>query len=268
MTTLKSHRVSFAGSQGRQLGGIIDLPETKPIGFILMAHCFTCSKDLKASVRISRGFAELGWGVLRFDFAGLGNSQGDFANTNFRTNRIDLLSAAGFLAASHQAPCLLVGHSFGGATAMSVANELESVQGVVTLATPSETSHLADVLVQLDPRIESEGNGSVTIGGRTFPIARQMLEDFRQYDLTKDIAELRKPLLIFHSPTDGTVGYHHAMRIYSLVLQSNGPDKVRPEASLITLPQSDHLLVNNPRDIPMIVAWISAWGKRLLPFPH
>lgn len=261
--TLRSQRVVFPGSEGRQLGGILDLPASEPLGFILMAHCFTCSKDLKATVRLARGLAEAGWGVLRFDFAGLGNSQGNFAETNFSTNRLDVLAAADYLAVHQAAPCLLVGHSFGGAAAMSVANQIESVQGIVTLAAPSDTSHLADHLIQLDPHIESEGQGTVTIGGYRFPIARQMIEDFRRYDLTTDISELQKPLMIFHSPSDATVGYHHAMRIYSLVLQSNRPDQVRPEVSLMTLPQSDHLLVSNSRDIPMIVAWISAWGKRI-----
>ncbi len=263
MIPIQSQRVSFVGSEGRQLGGILDKPETTPIGFILMAHCFTCSKDLKASVRLSRGLAGLGWGVLRFDFAGLGHSQGDFAQTNFQTNRIDLLAAAGYLKEFHQAPCMIVGHSFGGAAAMSVANQIESVRCIVALAAPSETSHLADVLLQLDPKIQSEGTGNVTIGGRTFPIARQMIDDFRRYDLTKDLAELTKPLMIFHSPGDATVGYHHAMRIYSLVMHSNRTDSRPPEVSLVTLPQSDHLLVNHPDDIPMIVSWISAWGKRM-----
>lgn len=146
---------------------------------------------------------------------------------------------------------------------MAVANQIASVRCIVALAAPSETSHLADVLVQLDPRIETEGKGTVTIGGREFPIASQMIDDFRQYDLTKDLAELNKPLMIFHSPTDATVGYHHSMRIYSLVMQTNRQGKERPEVSLVTLPQSDHLLVNNPHDIPMIVSWISAWGKRM-----
>ena len=263
MTTIQSQRVSFPGSEGRQLGGILDMPETTPIGFVLMAHCFTCSKDLKASVRIARGLASNGWGVLRFDFAGIGHSQGDFAQTNFLTNRIDLISAANYLEEAYQAPCMLVGHSFGGATAMSVANELDSVKCVVALAAPSETSHLADVLIRLDSKIEVEGTGTVVIGGRSFPIARQMIDDFRQYDLAKDIATLNKSLMIFHSPTDATVGYHHAMRIYSLVMQSNRPDRERPEVSLMTLPKSDHLLVNNPSDIPMIVSWISAWGMRM-----
>ncbi len=263
MPILNSQRVSFPGSEGRQLAGILDVPESTPVGFVLMAHCFTCSKDLKASVRIARGLAESGWGVLRFDFTGLGNSQGDFAQTNFRSNRLDLLAAAKFLADSHQPPALLVGHSFGGAAAISVANEIESIRGVVALAAPSETSHLADVLVQLDPKIESTGHGSVTIGGRSFPIARQMLEDFQSYDLTKDIAALRKTLLILHSPTDTTVAYYHAMRIYALVLQSKLADNERPEVSLVSLPKSDHLLVDDPRDIPMVIALISAWGKRV-----
>jgi putative redox protein len=146
---------------------------------------------------------------------------------------------------------------------MSVANELESVRCVVSLAAPSDTSHLADVLIRLDPKIESEGFGTVTIGGRSFPIARQMIDDFRRYDLTRDLTTLNKPLMLLHSPTDATVGYHHAMRIYSLVMQSGSSDRESPEVSLLTLPKSDHLLVSNPHDIPMIVAWIHAWGKRI-----
>ena len=126
-----------------------------------MAHCFTCSKDLKASVRIARGLAQSGWGVLRFDFAGLGNSEGDFAQTNFQTNRLDLLAAAAFLTENYQPPSILVGHSFGGAAAMSVADQLPSVRGVIAIASPSDTVHLADVLVSLrsDHRIARPREG-------------------------------------------------------------------------------------------------------------
>lgn len=246
------------------LGGIIDAPVAESHGSIVMAHCFTCSKDLKAGVRIARGLAGHGWTVLRFDFAGLGNSEGDFAATNFRSNRLDLMAAADFLGHESSPPCLLFGHSFGGAASMSVADELPSVQGIVTLAAPSETRHLADLLAKMDPQIESQGRGQVTIGGRSFPIERQMLDDFRAYDLAVDLSRLTKPLMILHSPTDETVGYHHAMRIYSLVQQSNADRPQRPEVSLFTLPKSDHLLVSDPHDLPLVVGLVHVWAKRLI----
>jgi putative redox protein len=229
-----------------------------------MAHCFTCSKDLKAGVRIARGLAGHGWSVLRFDFAGLGNSDGNFAESNFRTNRFDLLAACEFMANEIGPPSLLFGHSFGGAAAMSIADEISSVRGVVSLAAPSETHHLADFLARSDPRLESEGIGEAVIGGRKFPIARQMLEDFRSYNLEADLSRLSKPLLILHSTADETVGYHHALRIYSLVQQANSERPERPDVSLFTLPKSDHLLVNNPHDLPLVIGMVHIWAKRLI----
>ncbi len=256
-----SQRVTIPKPSGKSLGGILDLPIESVQGYILMAHCFTCSKDLKAGFRLARGLAGLGWGVLRFDFTGIGHSEGDFSKTNFHTTQEDLLAAAGYLKQHYAGPTMLFGHSFGGATAMSVANKIDSVRSVAILAAPSDTGHLADILVNMDPRIESEGFGEVTIGGRKFPIDRQMTDNFRSYDLSRDIAALKKPLMIFHSPADLTVGYHHAMRIYSLLMQSNKSPAV--EASLMTLPQSDHLLTNDLRDIAMLVQWLDAWARRL-----
>ncbi len=264
---IQSRRVSFLGSENRRLAGIVDEPNGEAFGSILMAHCFTCSKDLKAGVRIARGLAAHGWKVLRFDFAGLGNSEGDFSQTNFRTNRIDLLAAAEFLSTESTSLSLLLGHSFGGAACLSVANLMASVKGVVALASPSETVHLAEFLAMTDSKIEREGSGSVVIGGRTFTIARQMLEDFRSYDLPADLSKLSKPLMILHSPSDTTVGYHHAMRIYSLAQQSNEESPLRPEVSLVTLPQSDHLLVNEPKDLLFVVGIVHAWAKRLMSAP-
>jgi uncharacterized protein len=264
---IQSRRVSFLGSENRRLAGIVDEPNGEAFGSILMAHCFTCSKDLKAGVRIARGLAAHGWKVLRFDFAGLGNSEGEFSQTNFRTNRIDLLAAAEFLASEGTSPSFLLGHSFGGAASMSVANLIDSVKGVVALASPSETIHLAEFLAKTDPKIESEGIGSAVIGGRTFAITRQMLDDFRSYNLTSDLSRLSKALMILHSPSDTTVGYHHAMRIYSLVQQSNAESLQRPEVSLITLPQSDHLLVNEPKDLLFVIGLVHVWAKRLISAP-
>lgn len=262
---IESRRVFFPGHNGVELGGILDVPhERSRHGAVVLAHCFTCSKDLKANVRIARGLAAHGWTTLRFDFAGIGNSQGSFAESNFRTNCDDLLGACNFLNREGFAPRLLFGHSFGGATSIAVANRIQTLAGIVTLASPSDTAHLADLLEKMDPKIASEGLGQVTIGGRSFPISQQMTDDFRSYDLTQDLARLAKPLLILHSPSDQTVGYHHAIRIYSMVQQANQQSQQRPEVSLMTLPQSDHLLVNNPKDIKFVIDLVHVWLTRIV----
>ncbi len=259
----RSIRVEFHGSENRLLAGILDQPVEPPRGFILFSHCFTCNKDLKAIVRISRRLAEHRWGVLRYDFSGLGNSQGDFSKTNFTTNQVDLLAAADFLKREYAPPCLLIGHSFGGAASMATAERIPSVQGIVSLAAPSDTVHLADLLERMDPRIRTEGQGEVTIGGKSYLVDRQMVDDFRRHDLPALIARLTKPVLIFHSPVDETVGYHHALRIFSLVSQRADSLPASPGASLMTMPGADHLILNHSADLPFISDTIDRWLVRL-----
>ena len=260
-----SERVTFAGGSGSTLAGIIDLPEADPKATVLFTHCFTCSKDLKAIVRIGRGLAEMGYFVLRYDLTGLGGSEGDFSQTNFSTNRADLRAAAEFLETSYAAPSFLIGHSFGGACSLSMAEELQSVRGIVSLASPSDTSHLADLLLRMNPKIATEGRGEVTIGGRTYEIAKQMLADFRSFDLPARLRRLQKPTLLFHSPEDETLGFDHVLRLYSLLTQRRDDDDT-PAAptSLICLPKADHLLVNNPADIPLVTRLAAAWFDRVL----
>lgn len=259
-----SERVSFIGGSGFQLAGIIDLPDAHPIATVLFTHCFTCSKDLKAIVRISRGLAELGYLVLRYDLTGLGGSQGDFSQTNFTTNRADLKAASDFLNAQFTAPTFLIGHSFGGACSLSMAEEIPSVRGIVSLASPSDTTHLADLLLRMDPRIASEGVGEVTIGGRSYSIAKQMIADFRSFDLPARLRKLAKPTLLFHSPEDETLGFDHVLRLYSLLTQRGIDDSTPPAASsLICLPKADHLLVKDPADISLVINMSDAWFKRL-----
>jgi uncharacterized protein len=260
----RSERVTFSGSGGNLLAGIIDLPVTTPTDFILFSHCFTCNKDLKAIVRISRRLAEHGWGVLRYDFSGLGNSEGDFSKSNFTTNREDLFAAANFLAKQYLPPTLLIGHSFGGAASLSCAEEIGSVRGVVCLASPSDTQHLANLLVRRNPDIERVGSGQVDIGGRLFDIDKQMVDNLRSHDLPSWISRLTKPVLVFHSMVDETLGYEHALRIFSLVNNRREDQAPSPGASLITLPNSDHLLTNHPADIPFVAEAIHAWLKRLI----
>lgn len=260
-----SERVSFVGGTGFELAGIVDLPDTHPKATVLFTHCFTCSKDLKAIVRISRGLAEQGYLVLRYDLTGLGGSQGDFSQTNFTTNRADLLAASNFLSETYEPPSFLIGHSFGGACSLSMAEELSSVRGIVSLASPSDTTHLADLLQRMDPKIATEGMGQVTIGGRTYAIAKQMLADFRSYDLPAQLRKLGKPTLLFHSPEDETVRFDHVLRLYSLLTQrANEDDNSPASASLICLPQADHLLVNNPADISFVTNLTAAWFRRIL----
>ncbi|WP_164100490.1 alpha/beta hydrolase family protein [Candidatus Laterigemmans baculatus] len=284
----RSQRVSFPGGNGFPLAGIVDAPEephpTEPHPaephrhsqrppVVLFSHCFTCNKDLKAIVRISRQLAARGVVVLRYDMTGLGDSGGTFRETNFETNLLDLQAAARFASEQLGPPALLVGHSLGGAASLAAAAEwsadLAPLRGVATLAAPSDTRHLADLLVRMDRRVESEGQGEVVIGGRSWETSRQMIENFRQFDLPGRIARLNVPLLLFHSPTDATVGYDHALRILSL--RAAAPDAHRsaenatpPPASLLTLPATDHLLVSHPSDVLFVADAIAVWLQRLL----
>jgi len=266
MNMRKSQRVQFPGPRGL-LSGILEIPTLETSeeirGWFLFSHCFTCNKDLKAIVRIARGLADQRWGVLRYDFSGLGNSEGVFAETNFTTNCQDLQAAANFLANTYHGPRFLIGHSFGGAASLAMASEIPSCIGVVTLAAPSDTHHLADLLVRMDPSIRSNGTGQVTIGGQTLRIDEQMIDDFLNHDLPSTVQSLNKPLLVFHSPEDETVAFRHALQLTATNLPENSASKPHTQSrSLISLPGSNHLLTNSERDIPLIVDIIDAWASR------
>jgi len=260
----KSHRVEFPGRRGK-LAGILEIPQGPIHGWMLFSHCFTCNKDLKAIVRIARGLADCGWGVLRYDFSGLGGSEGNFAESNFTTNCEDLASATSFLASQYHSPRFLIGHSFGGAASLAMADQIPSIAGVIALAAPSDTQHLADLLVKMDPEIVSSGLGSVVIGGQRLQIQKQMVEDFRKHDLRKTVEKLSKPLLVFHSPEDETVAFYHAIRNagYDQVSGMSAGSSNIPR-TLVALPGSNHLLTSSERDIPMIVAITNAWCTRLM----
>ncbi len=257
-----TQRVQFPGHAGNLLAGILELPAETPQGFLLFSHCFTCTKDLKAIVRISRGLADKGWGVLRYDFSGLGNSQGVFRTTNFTTNREDLRAAATFLAREYQSPAFLMGHSFGGATSLSMAMELPTVRGVIAVASPSDTHHLASLLEKLNPEIASRGEGSVTIGGRNHHVELQMLENFRSYDLLTAVRLISKPILAFHSPTDETVEFRNAL--VNCGLDSTTKGTIASGRSLISLPNCNHLLTTNDADCVMVAEITDAWCRRFV----
>lgn len=258
---MPSKRISFPSSDGVDLAGVVEVPDQEPLASVVFAHCFTCSKDLKATVRISRQLAALGFLTLRFDFRGVGSSQGQFKDSNFQTNVSDLCSAIDWLAESHQPPRVLIGHSLGGAAAMSVAaragatqsGPLSQLAALVTLAAPSDTSHLAEFLLSQNPDIKATGQGNVTIGGTAWPITMQLIESLRQSDLENQIQQIRVPHLILHSPEDATVAWKHAQ---SLLQQSGGV------TSLIALDDSDHLLVKRKEDVSFVASVIATWAKR------
>lgn len=260
----RSARVTFPGGSGFDLGGIVDLPDGPFKSTVLFTHCFTCNKDLKMIARIGRSLAEVGFLVLRYDLTGLGNSSGDFSQTNFSTNQADLLAATKFLASEFEGPRFLVGHSFGGACSLSLAQQITSVQGVASLSAPSDTSHLARLLERMDPEISVKGLGVVSIGGREYPIRKQMLDDFRNQDLPATLRKLTKPTLLFHSPTDETLGFEHVLRLFSLLTQRADRDPEPAPTSLICLAGANHLLANQPADIPFVVNTLAAWFDRLL----
>ena len=255
----RSYRVEFTSRRGDVLAGIVDEAEDGsdagelakgPV--VVFSHCFTCNKDLKAIVRISRSLADLGVTVLRFDMTGLGSSTGDFSRSSFSTNCDDLRSAIEFATREVGAVRGLIGHSFGGAASLAVAADKEfepmaTVRSLVLLAAPSDTGHLAQLLRSMNPKIESDGLGDVSIGGRNWTIRREMLLDFEQHDLPSLLPRIELPTLIFHSPSDGTVRFDHALRMMGLM---NG------YASLITMRGSDHLLTKHGEDWD----WVSRTG--------
>ncbi len=213
---MPSRQFNFPNAQGQQLAGRLELPEEgTPIRiYALFAHCFTCGKDIAAASRISCALAAEGIAVLRFDFTGLGNSDGDFANTNYSSNVEDLLSAALALAEQAEPPALLIGHSLGGAAVLSAASRIESVRAVATIGAPATADHVQHLLSGASDQLERTGEASVRIGVQEFRIKQQLIDDLNQYADETHIGQLGKALLVFHSPVDTIVSIDQASRIY------------------------------------------------------
>lgn len=245
-------KVEFMSGE-HKLSGLLERPESGVKFYALFAHCFTCGKDIAAASRISRALVARGIAVLRFDFTGLGNSDGDFANSNFSSNIRDLIAAANFLRNEFDAPRLLIGHSLGGAAVLGVAQHVEESMAVVTIGAPSDAAHVAhNFAVQIDD-IEKYGKAEVNLAGRTFTIEKQFLDDIKRYD-TSHISQLRKALLVMHSPIDSTVNISEAEKIYQAALHPK---------SFVSLDDADHLLTNK-RDAEYAADVITAWASRYI----
>jgi len=250
----RSVRIDFPGADGQMLAGLVDLPAAQPRAYALFAHCFTCSKDIYAATRISAGLAERGIAVLRFDFTGLGASEGEFANTNFSSNVADLVAAADFLRQSHGVPRILIGHSLGGAAVLAAAARIPDSVAVATIAAPADTGHLAHLLGDKRTDIEAKGEAEVVIAGRPFRIKRQFLDDISSYRLESDIRGLNKALVIFHSPLDEVVGIDSASRIF---IAAKHPK------SFVSLDRADHLL-RRRADAEYVAEVLAAWASRYI----
>ena len=236
------------------LSGLLESPQSHTRFYALFAHCFTCTKNIAAASRISRALTAKGIAVLRFDFTGLGNSDGDFANTNFSSNIQDLVAAADFLRTHYEAPKLLIGHSLGGAAALRVALEVPESLAVVTIAAPFNAAHVARNFSAQINDIEQEGQAQVSLGGRKFTIKKQFLDDINYHD-SSYISDLNKAILILHSPADTVVNIHEAEKIYQTAQHPK---------SFVSLDNADHLL-SNKDDSAYVGDIVSAWASRYIP---
>jgi len=252
---MDSHRIEFVGSQGDMLAARLDMPRDRPRAYALFAHCFTCSKDTAAASRISRELSSRGIAVLRFDFTGLGHSEGEFANTNFSSNVRDVVGAADWLRAEHEAPSLLVGHSLGGAAVLAAADGIPESRAVATIGSPADPAHVAHLLVDVRETIEQHGQAEVAIAGRRFMIRKQFIDDLASHDLDERLAALRKSLLVMHAPGDSIVGIDNATRIFSAA---------KHPKSFVSLDDADHLL-SRSEDARYVAELLAAWSSRYLP---
>lgn len=245
-------RITFTGHSGEELAARLDLPDGPVLATALFAHCFTCSKDIAAARRIAGRLAAMGIAVLRFDFTGLGHSEGEFANTCFTSNVADLVAACAYLTARDMAPAILIGHSLGGAAVLRAAAQVGGIKAVVTLATPFDPGHVMRNFASHLPEIEEKGAAEVCLGGRPFVITREFIKDISAERLEPAIKGLKAALLVMHAPLDDTVGIDNATRIFVAA---------RHPKSFVTLDDADHL-ISRPRDAEYAAEVIAAWVGR------
>jgi uncharacterized OsmC-like protein/alpha/beta superfamily hydrolase len=249
---MRTERLEFANPKGENLAALMDFPLGKPNAFALFAHCFTCGKDNLAAKRISERLAMSGIGVLRFDFTGLGTSEGEFADTHFSSNVDDLVAAADCLRNSRGTPAILIGHSLGGAAVLAAAHRIPDARAVVTIAAPCDPAHVTGLFKEHIDKIHSQGEVQVSLAGRSFHIKREFLDDVAEQKITGRLANLRKALLVFHSPTDDIVGIENASRIFT---------SAKHPKSFVSLAGADHLL-SRKSDAIYVADVIAAWAER------
>jgi len=255
---IRNHPLTIMTPRGIRLGGIVVEPEATPVGQACIAHCFACSKDFPATVRLARALALEGIVTLRFDFMGLGEAEGDFADSSFQTYCEDLAAALETLDQYTGQPTdLLIGHSFGGAMALALGGLRQELRGVVTIAAPAEPGHVTRLFGEQAVGIRNAGVAEVVIGGRKVNIGREFLDSVEAQDLEQALRDLGRPLLILHAPTDAVVGIDHARRIFS---------QARHPKSFVALHQADHLLTR-PEHTAYVARLIHAWAYDLLR-PH
>jgi uncharacterized OsmC-like protein/pimeloyl-ACP methyl ester carboxylesterase len=250
----RREKIMFAGADGNQLAARLDLPPGQPRAYALFAHCFTCTKDIFAASSIADGLARRGIAVLRFDFTGLGHSEGEFANTNFSSNVEDLVRAADYLREAHAAPKILIGHSLGGAAILAGAARVPEAVAVATIGAPADPAHVAENFHASRAEIEEKGEAAVELGGRSFRIKKQFLDDIAAQKLEPAIAGLRKALLIFHAPRDAIVGIDNASKIFAAA---------KHPKSFVSLDDADHLL-SRKEDATYVAEVLATWAERYL----
>ena len=247
--------VQFENDQGRQLSGTLDMPKTPVTDYALFAHCFTCTHNLKSATNISRSLTDAGIAVLRFDFTGLGRSEGEFADTNFSSNVADLLAAVRFLEQEYAAPTILLGHSLGGTAVLQAASSVPSAVAVATIGSPVDPGHVQHLFGDSLDELETNGQADVNIGGRPFTVKKQFVDDLEQHDLYASVGKLRKALLIMHAPLDEIVEIDNAATLYAAA---------KHPKSFASLDKADHLLSNNA-DSLYAGRLLAAWASRYLP---
>ncbi|MEJ0076151.1 MAG: bifunctional alpha/beta hydrolase/OsmC family protein [Alphaproteobacteria bacterium] len=251
---MPSERFEFPNARGEKLAAVLDLPAAEPMAYALFAHCFTCGKDVLAAKRIAEGLTARGIAVLRFDFTGLGASEGEFANTNFSSNAADLVAAANHLREMYRAPAILIGHSLGGAAVLAAAQHCPEAKAVVTIAAPADPAHVTGLFREHILDIHAKGEVEVALAGRPFRIRKEFLDDVAERKLHDCLARLHKALLVLHSPTDDLVGIDNASAIFVAA---------KHPKSFISLSGADHLL-SKRADAVYVADVIAAWSERYL----
>jgi putative redox protein len=252
---MKSQKVNFKNKNKENLTGRLDLPVDKQVHtYAIFAHCFTCNKNLKAIKNISDGLTSSGFGVLRFDFTGLGQSDGEFEDTNFSHNVDDLIAASKYLKDNYNAPKLIIGHSLGGTASVFAVHQLENIKAFVTIGSPYQPEHVSKLLKNSLEEIQEKGRAEVNVGGRNFSIKKDFLEDLENNKIDEFLGDIKKPYLILHSPQDEIVGIKNAELLY---INAHHPK------SFVSLDGADHLM-SNPEDSLYVGKVISSWASRYL----